>query len=982
MRPLFPSRSSSTDLLVRRASTRAAIVTVLLLLAVPVAILHPGGSAPLSPRGGPLVPVAPAAVPTASRAAAPASPTSGLTAGGSPAAHPAVSGAPYPGNWTQMSPTSTPPTTQSGGMVYDPTLGEFVLFGGNSGGGALGDTWVYSDGTWTDLTSTLTTAPAARWYFGFTWDAADHYALLFGGRDGSTDMNDTWAFNATGWHDIATSQAPPLMTTSRLVYDASDGYVWLYGGYSIMAAAPSSYNSTWTYRAGNWTNITANVTGAPPDPHAVTDAVYDSTDGYILMYGGSRVGNATCGTAGYTWTYLNGTYTNLTSRIGLAPPVSSGSRMIADDPALGGVMLYGGWDGGVCPFGNETWAYRNGTWYNQDLNYNPGPLWDAPTAGDGPAGSVLMFSGNTVPGTGTQSSETWNFTPAVAAAISSRGLAGIVPFTVEFNSTVGGPGPFSYNWSWGDGSAKNTTANASHTYTATGTFTVKFEVQDVYGKTTNATAGVGVYATLAASASASTNHGDAPASVQFVSSSVGGVPPVTVAWAFGDGDSSTSADPTHVYAAGGNYTWWLNASDVQGHTSSVHGSVLVAPPLVATPVVLNATRGTAPLSVDLSTVASGGKGPYTFLWSFGDGATAGGTNATTHTYTTIGTFAGNVSVTDANLVRIVQKFTVEVVAPLAVNALATPSVGVAPLPVAFQAIGSGGFPPYTFTWSFGTAAPSQTGTTAQYSYLTSGKYLPELRINDSDGHQIVTQLSITVVPPLALALAPNPRMAIIGSPFDFEVNTTGGLGPFTYAWGFGDGTAVTGSGNESHTYRASGTFRITVSVTDQLSEVRSASVVVQVIAPLVASVAVNLTNLTVGESYSLYAVVAGGLAPTTLNWSGLPPGCPTTSHASVLDCVAQRAGTYPVSIWVNDSAGQARHANTTVVIQPPGSTSGTTLLGVPWIDLVLLVALAVLLVVVVVQFWRRRAPPTEASPPDEAPSDAPGPWAEPPPPRG
>jgi PKD repeat protein len=853
-------------------------------------------------------------------------------------------------------------------MIYDPVTGQFVLFGGTSGV-ALGDTWVFSGGNWTDLTPKLTTAPSPRWYYGFVWDAADQYGLLFGGRNATSDLNDTWEFNGTVWHRILTATAPPPLTTSRMVYDAADGYVWLYGGYSIMAGAPSMYNFTWTYRAGNWTNISAQVTGAPPDSHAVTYAVYDSTDGYVLMYGGSSISSTSCSLAANTWTYLNGTYTNLTSRIASAPPVSLGSRMMADDPSIGGVVLYGGWDGGYCPYENETWEYRNGTWYNESPSYNPGPLWDGPTAGDGPAGSVLLFGGNTIPNTGTQSSETWNFTPALEVMISNRSFEGIVPFTVQANSTAAGLGPFSYNWSWGDGSAKNTTENATHTYIAAGIYTITLSVTDLFGKITDATARVGAYGALTALANSSVETGDAPLTVQFSSSIVGGVPPVKVAWAFGDGGTATTASPVHTYLNAGNFTWWLNATDAQGHRSTDLGTVLVTPALLATPVGLNATRGTVPLWVSLSTIASGGRGPYAYLWRFGDGTTSTAGNVTSHLYSSIGTYEGNVTVTDANAGQVVRDFSVEVAEPMSVNALATPTVGLVPLPVEFEATGSGGFPPYSYSWSFGTSAVSVNQSSTGYTYLDPGTYLPVLKINDSDGHQIITDLSIRAVRPLTLSLAQSPRLVITGNPVDFEVNTTGGLGPFTFAWGFGDGTDVTGSANESHTYRASGDFRVTVSVTDELSEVQSSSVTAEIVAPLVVSVAANLTNLTVGEAYSIDAEVAGGLAPTVLNWTGLPPGCPASPSSAQISCVAERTGTYSVYVWVNDSAGQGRHANVTVVISTAPSGTPSSGIALPWVDVGLLAVVAIAILAVAVVVWVRRRPPSDPAASGAVPTD-------------
>jgi PKD repeat protein len=880
--------------------------------------------------------------------------TSDQNAGvGSATRHAASPPAPLPGAWTLESPANTPPSTQSGGMIYDPVAGEFVLFGGNSAGAALGDTWVYKTGQWTDLTSTLTTAPQARWYFSFVWDAADQYGLLFGGRNQTADLNDTWAFNGT-WSQINTTTAPPPLTSGRTAYDAADGYVVLFGGYSIMIGAPSNYNFTWTYRAGAWTNITSTVVGAPATPQLVTYSAYDSTDGYVLLYGGSTVGNLTCGTTGDTWTYLNGTYKDLTSSAPYAPPVSLGSRMMADDPALGGVVLYGGWDGGYCAYSNETWEYRAGTWYDENLTDNPGPLWDAPTAGDGPNGSVLLFSGNTVPNTSTQSTETWNLTPALLVAIGGT-TAGIVPFTVNVSSSVIGVAPFTYNWSWGDGSTDNTTANASHTYATVGTFSVSLSVSDLYGKVTVAGTKVHVYLMIGVLANSSVDAGDAPLTVEFSADVIGGVIPDRVAWSFGDGGTATTVNAAHVYESAGNFTWRLNATDSQGHRASANGTVHVVPMLVAEAVRLNATRGIEPFPVALTVTVSGGAPPYAYLWNLGDGTRATSGNATTHVYSAAGNFTGNVTITDAYAARTVQTFLVQVADPMSLQSDVTPREGVAPLLVQFQGTASGGFPPYTYAWAFDFGNAGSSGATVGYSYTAPGRYAPVLVVNDSDGHQINAQFAVTVVRSLSLMLSVTPTVPVSANPVALSIGTVGGLGPFTYEWGFGDGTSLSGGANESHTYHASGDFRVTVTVTDELGEIQTASATVQVVAPLAVAVVSNVTNVTVGQTFGLLAQVEGGLAPVTVNWTDLPAGCPTSPHTATVDCTAELTGTYDVGVWVNDSAGQTRHANTTVNILPIPPAAPVAPLSLFTLELALgFVAIAAAVVIAAVFRFRRR----------------------------
>jgi N-acetylneuraminic acid mutarotase len=99
--------------------------------------------------------------------------------------------------WTQLSPVGGPPTARQGGAAVWEELGSRMLvFGGWTGSASLNDLWEYSptSNQWTQLTPTGT-PPAARWAMGETWDPDLQRLLIFGGRDGATLFDDTWAYN-------------------------------------------------------------------------------------------------------------------------------------------------------------------------------------------------------------------------------------------------------------------------------------------------------------------------------------------------------------------------------------------------------------------------------------------------------------------------------------------------------------------------------------------------------------------------------------------------------------------------------------------------------------------------------------------------------------------------------------------------------------------------------------------------------------------
>lgn len=81
---------------------------------------------------------------------------------------------------------------------------------------------------------------------------------------------------------------------------------------------------------------------------------------------------------------------------------------------------------------------------------------------------------------------------------------------------------------------------------------------------------------LVVSATADPASGGAPLTVAFASTVSGGVGPYSYFWDFGDGSTSTEANPTHVYTAGGTYSAELTVADDCGVLSATATVTVVA----------------------------------------------------------------------------------------------------------------------------------------------------------------------------------------------------------------------------------------------------------------------------------------------------------------------------------------------------------------------------------------------------------------------
>jgi gliding motility-associated-like protein len=147
-----------------------------------------------------------------------------------------------------------------------------------------------------------------------------------------------------------------------------------------------------------------------------------------------------------------------------------------------------------------------------------------------------------------------------------------------------------------------------------------------------------------ASFTASNISGCAPLTAQFTdlsSSPFGNISQWT--WDFGDGSTSTSANPVHTYTVPGNYTVSLSVRDGNGcpDDTLISQLVQVYPNPVASfrmpPTVKDDLAG----FLDLSTNAS------QWVWSFGDGGTSTDRNPT-HIYENEGSYTIMLHVTSPN----------------------------------------------------------------------------------------------------------------------------------------------------------------------------------------------------------------------------------------------------------------------------------------------------------------------------------------------
>jgi PKD repeat protein len=135
--------------------------------------------------------------------------------------------------------------------------------------------------------------------------------------------------------------------------------------------------------------------------------------------------------------------------------------------------------------------------------------------------------------------------------------------------------------------------------------------------------------------------------VAFTANIAGGSGSYTYAWDFGDSGTSDQANPTHNYAAIGNYTVALTVTDAfdGSDTETKPDYITVYPALVAG---FSADINEAVVEQIItfnSGATAGGKTGYTYAWDFGDTETSDQANPT-HSYTDSDTYNVTLTVTD------------------------------------------------------------------------------------------------------------------------------------------------------------------------------------------------------------------------------------------------------------------------------------------------------------------------------------------------
>ncbi len=435
------------------------------------------------------------------------------------------------------------------------------------------------------------------------------------------------------------------------------------------------------------------------------------------------------------------------------------------------------------------------------------------TAGTFPVTLTVTFSNGDV----RMKQDVVTVHPKPVAAFTGDALAGCAPHTVNFtNQATTATGTIT-NYLWDFGAGGSTDPNPAFTYNNNGHYNVSLIVTNNWGCNSDAAIRsqyIEVYSKVNASFTVPVNSScETPFTAGFNNTSTGGGV-ITYLWDFGDGQTSTDANPTHEYTNTGAYTVTLTAMNGANCTSTFtrNNVVLAGKPTVGITAPDTVCAGAA-------TVLNGNIAPAVFAgtvkWLFPDNnQTQFGQNVS-HTFTTpgdwdvvmVGFNAAGCNDTAHHRIHVRPRLT----ADFSVDKTAGCSV---PFTVQFTNASSAAIH-LRYDWNFGDGI-HDAAVSPSHTYTGFGNFTVTLTITDT-----ITGCTTFLQKPNAVRIQQpqvdftcTPREGCKPLPVRATARVTNLIDPIvSYEWDFGDGyTATTTVDNASHTYTAANSYNITLRI--------------------------------------------------------------------------------------------------------------------------------------------------------------------------
>ena len=401
----------------------------------------------------------------------------------------------------------------------------------------------------------------------------------------------------------------------------------------------------------------------------------------------------------------------------------------------------------------------------------------------------------------------------------------------DLSQTNGGSAIQSWLWDFGDpaSGANNTSTiqNPIHLFSSFGNFTVSLTVTNSSGCTRMKDSLLTISQKPLANFAADTACLESLTTFTNLSTTPGGTTLVTYLWDFGDGQTATVADPTHLYLTTGIFNVKLTITNSKGCEKDTTKQVLVLGKPIASFIYQSPNcAGDSIQFTDNSSTPHGSIEDWT--WDFGDGTIVGpilfpNNQNIKHLYTTGGSY--NVKLTIHTSDGCMAEKINEVLVgyhPLANFTFGTTPCALMPLQFTDLSQQNGGPPITGWLWDFGDPASGANNTSnlqnPVHAFTFGGVFTVRLMITNADGCTDTVPDGIQVTVNVAPMAAFTADTSCLASPTQFydASSPTGTI--VAWAWNFGDpasGTNNTSTDQDpTHIYNTQGTYTVTLRATN------------------------------------------------------------------------------------------------------------------------------------------------------------------------
>jgi len=335
-----------------------------------------------------------------------------------------------------------------------------------------------------------------------------------------------------------------------------------------------------------------------------------------------------------------------------------------------------------------------------------------------------------------------------------------------------------------------------------------------------------------------------------------------------------------------------------------------------------------------------------YSWNFGDGSSGSGA-APWHQYATSGVYMVTLTVRDDDGATDIDTESIQIGPSNEPPVAAFTFSPTNPTPGSWVQFNAGSsFDPdggiVSYQWNFGDGSPSQSGNIVYHPFSAGGTYAVTLTVTDDDGASATATLPVVVsspsanqAPNAAFSFSPTNPSPSTWVRFDASASSDADGTIVSFQWNFGDGTPTQSGNIVYHPFSSSGSFNVTLTVTDDdgASDSTTQPIVVgQVGQAPVASFTYSPLGPQVGQQVSFDA--SSSFDPdgsiVSYQWDLDGDGATDTSGSSGTVTYIS-AGSVNVRLRVTDNDGLSSTATQTIVVSAVGGQTGAPPMNLPGI---------------------------------------------------